>query len=257
VRQKQFPWGVIPRHVDPLRIRKLVVDHTDDAVDLLPGVIGDLSHLIWLDIPRRFVSKLRAGSLPPRLHTLRIAGGGTAALPKALVLPDLKKLLNHRDGMLRFAAGQVAGVRYLSVKLDPRGMLLREVAQMSNVCALEACPISGRDVLETLVKLPLRYLKASRGHLDTIEPLLECPGLTNLWLEDLMRLTSIAPLAGLPALRELMVTYCSKLRLDRSLLRMPALRQLNFFACKDIGMTAVRPEMEALGLDYFIASGTW
>jgi hypothetical protein len=52
------------------------------------------------------------------------------------------------------------------------------------------------------------------------------------------------------------VTYCGRLRLDRSLLRMPALRKLSFFACRDIGLTPLRPEIERLGLEHFLPSGT-
>ena len=195
--KKQFPWGVIPGRVDPCGIRKLVVDHEDQSVDSLPEVIGQLTDLLWLDIPRRFVSRLKPGSLPPKLHTLRISDGGSAAIPKALVLNGLVRLLNDRNGMLKFTASQVPDVRFLSIKLDPGGSLLREVTRMSDVFALEACPISTRDVLQALVKLPLRYLKASRGHLDTIEPIRDCPSLTNVWLEDLDA-ADLPPAAGRP-----------------------------------------------------------
>ena len=126
---------------------------------------------------------------------------------------------------------------------------------MEKLVALAALPFSNRGILEAVARLPLRFLKASRGNLDTVEPLRDCPTLTDLWLEDLTKLTSIASLADLPRLRELSVTYCSKLQLDRSLLRFPALRRLMFFACKDIGLAPLRARDRATRARSFPAVG--
>ncbi len=254
--ERQFPWGVIPAHVDETKVLKLCVNHDDMSIVTLPEFIGRLPNLLWLDIPRRFVPNLVAGALPPTLFTLRIAGGGKVAVPKDLTLAGLEWLWSDRDGMLRFSPEQIPDVRRLNLKLDFGGSLLREIARMPQLIYLEASPISNRGVLETITKLPLQYLKATRGNLDSIEPLRDCPSLTNLWLENLTRLTSLSPLAELPDLSELMVTYCSRLKLDRSMLQMPAIRKLYFFANKNIGMTAIRPELEGMGLEFFLCSGT-
>ena len=253
---KLFRWGTIPRKVDTTRVLKLCIEHEDESVDVLPDVIRTLPNLLWLDMPRRFVPKLKQDAVPPTVRTISLTGGGNVTLPKSLVLPGLQRLIGGRVAVLRFARHQVPDVTELSVKFDPGGSVLREVVGMEKLVSLAAVPISNRGILEAVARLPLRFLKASRGHLDTVEPLRDCPTLTDLWLEDLTGLTSIASLADLPRLRELSVTYCSKLQLDRSLLRLPALRRLMFFACKDIGLAPLRPEIERLGLDHFLASGT-
>lgn len=255
--KRQLPWGVIPGRVDRSKILMLCIHQDDESVTKLPEVVRELPNLRWLDLPRRFVATLEADAIPPTVRTLRISYGGTATLPKRLVLPGLERLLSDRDGMLKFKSEQIPNVVELTLKLDPGGSLLREVVGMSRLRALVVSPVSNRSVLEAVVKLPLRYLKLNRGHLDTIEPIRDCPTLTNIWLEDLMKLTSIAPLTELPNLRELMVTYCSRLQLGRTLLELPALRKLYLFACKEIGMTAIRPEVERLGLDFFLCSGTF
>jgi hypothetical protein len=251
-----LPWGAIPDGFDRSRVLKLVLDHDDKAVVNIPGVIRDLPNLLWLTLPRRFVPQLTEGAIPPTVRTVHVSGGGKAALPKALALPGLTRLYSDRDGMLAFSRDQVPGVDELAIKFDPGGKVLREVLGMRRLIALAALPFSNRGILEAVATLPLRYLKASRGNLDAVEPLRECPSLTGIWLEDLSKLTSIVSLAELPDLRELTVTYCGRLRLDRSLLRMPALRKLSFFACRDIGLTPLRPEIERLGLEHFLPSGT-
>ncbi len=251
-----FPWGIIPPGVDTTRVLKLCVEHCDASVVELPDVIRTLPNLLWLDMPRRFVPNLTQEALPPTVRTLSLTGGRNVALPKSLVLPELKRLIAGRDAVLKFSRHQIPNVTDLGVKFDPGGSVLREVVGMEKLVALAALPFSNRGMLEAVVRLPLGSLKASRGNLDTVEPLRDCPTLTDLWLEDLTKLTSIASLADLPRLRELSVTYCSKLQLDRSLLRFPALRRLMFFACKDIGLTPLEPEIERLGLDHFLASGT-
>jgi hypothetical protein len=253
---KLFRWGIIPRGVDTTKVLKLCIEHEDASVDVLPDVIRTLPNLLWLDMPRRIVPNLTQDAVPPTVRTLSLTDGGNVALPKSLVLPGLQRLISGRDAVLKFARHQIPDVTELSVKFDPGGSVLREVVGMEKLVSLAAVPFSNRDILEVVARLPLRFLKASRGNLDTVEPLRDCPTLTDLWLEDLTKLRSIASLADLPRLRELSVTYCSKLQLDRSLLRFPALRRLMFFACKDIGLAPLRPEIERLGLDHFLTSGT-
>ena len=251
-----FPWAIIPPGVDTTRVLKLCVDDRDASVVELPDVIRTLPNLLWLDMPRRFVPNLTQEALPPTVRTLRLTGGGNVALPRSLVLPKLERLIGGRDAVLKFSRHQIPNVTDLEVKFDPGGSVLREAVGMEKLVALAAVPFSNRGILEAVARLPLRFLKASRGNLDTVEPLRDCPTLTDLWLEGLTKLTSIASLADLPRLRELSVTYCSKLQLDRSLLRFPALRRLMFFACKDIGLAPLRPEIERLRLDHFLPSGT-
>ena len=254
---KLLPWGVIPDQLDPTRVLKLCIDHDDASVDDLPEAIRRLPNLLWLNIPRRFVAKLAEASIPPTVHTLGLTGGGKATLPKSLVLPDLRRLMAGRDETVKFSLLQLPNVEELSLKLDPGGSLLREVVGMEKLVALAALPFSNGGILEAVAGLPLRYLKAKSGESRHGRALaLACGSLTDLWLEDLNKLTSIASLAELPRLRELSVTYCGNLRLDRSLLRFPALRRLFFFACKDIGLTPIRLEIERLGLEHFLASGT-
>jgi hypothetical protein len=251
-----FRWGVIPAGVDTTKVLKLCVEHRDASIAELPKVIRTLPNLLWLSMPRRFVPSLTREALPPTVRTLSLQGGENVALPKSLVLPGLERLIAGRNAVLKFSRHQIPDVSELGVKFDPGGSVLREVVGMEKLVSLAVLPFSNRDILEAVTRLPLRFLKASRGNLDTVEPLRDCPTLTDLWLEDLTRLTSIASLVELPRLRELSVTYCSKLRLDRSILRLPALRRLMFFACKDIGLAPRLPEIEQLGLDHFLASGT-
>ena len=217
-----FPWGVIPAGADTARVLKLCVEHRDAAIVALPDVIRTLPNLIWLNMPRRFVPSLTQESLPPTVRTLDLEGGENVALPKSLVLPGLERLLAGRNAVLKFSRHQIPDVVEVEVKFDPGGSVLREVVGMESLVSLAALPFSNRGILEAVVRLPLRFLKASRGNLDTIEPLRDCPTLTNLWLEDLTKLTSIASLVDLPQLRELSVTYCSKLQLDRAILCLPA-----------------------------------
>ena len=254
--RKQFPWGRIPDQADPTKVLKLVLNHDDESVVTIPEAVHSLSSLIWLEIPSRFVPHLTAGSIPPSIRALRITGAGSHPLPPALCLPGLERLERSGNTLLKFRAEQLPDVRHLGVRLDPRGGVLREVTRMARLTALDVGPISNRGILESLTKLPLLYFRAQGGNLDTLDPIRDCPTLTDLTLFSLNRLTSIAPLADLPDLRELSILWCKRLVVDQSLLRIAGLRKLSFFACGGIGLDALRPELEARGLEKFATSST-
>ena len=253
---KRFSWGRIPERIDPTKVLRLVLENDDESVVTIPEAVHKLTNLIWLHIPGRFVPHLEADSIPPSIRALVIQGEGTHSLPEALCLPGLERLERQDKAILRFRAEQIPNVQHLSIQLDPRGGVLREVTQMTRLTALDVGPISNRAILEGLTKLPLRYLRLEGGNLDTIDPIRDCPTLTDVSLFGLSRLTSLAPLADLPGLRELSILWCKRLVLDRSLLRIAGLRKLSFFACRDIGLEALRPELEARGLEKFATSST-
>ncbi len=255
--QRIIPWGVTPRNLDLGKILKLCVDHDDPAVVDLPGLISELPNLRWLEIPTRFVARLTSEFIPPSTQTLRITKDDKITLPKTLVLPWLRRLQLVDFATLKFRAEQLPAIRQLGLKLDIGGVVLRELARVPDLEGLSVGPIRRASDLESLLQHPLRFFHPLSGFVDTIEPIRACPSLTNLWLDSLSRVTSLVPLNDLPDLRELSVAHCFRVKLDPSFAHLPALRRLWFAGNRDIGLTAIRPLLDARGLDEFTSYATY
>jgi hypothetical protein len=84
----------------------------------------------------------------------------------------------------------------------------------------------------------------------TLEGIERLGNLKALRVFEFARLTSLEPLTRLPASSALEVSWCYKVANYDVLLRVPRLRQVEFYFCNMKLVAAIRPALEAQGVQF-------
>jgi hypothetical protein len=247
-------WGQIPA-ASACEIKRLRVVAASRALDDLPESIGALEQLEHIEFDKRFLKKLKPGTIPPSVITLRISGEGSATWPKAVSLPHVRRI-NAGSIALRFTYAQFPGLNHITIKLANNAVVLDIVKSYRDLSCLDVVTVNSADFFTSVATLPLRHLGISGGKVDSIVSIGELTKLEWLALNNLPHLTSLTGLARLVDLRELSITYCMHLKDINDILTLRSLRRLSIIGCKDIGLGALRPAIEAMGLEHLDTSGT-
>lgn len=245
-------WDVAPSHpeaVEELRIRARDVD-----VSSLPAWVASLPRLTFLELPIRFLRSLTPAAVPSSLRVLDAGGTGTVTVPRSLVLPGVTFLLSD-TGTLKFTRGNFPSLDRLSLGLDRPQTMLDVVAEYDRLRALHLSSVHADDLFDRIGRLRLEYLGLVNGKLGSLKKIGALGSLRSLQLKNLPKLTELSGLGELEALEELSIGYASALRDVSAIADLPRLRRLMIFGCGRIGVDAIRPTLEAKGLQQLSLGG--
>ncbi len=234
-----FLWGALPRGVTAVKVKRLSFFDSMGSKKELPDNFAEFRSLVCLTIPLHLVPKLPA-TLPDSLRTLIVLSGGTsaAALPKALMLPQVERLFAD-DIKLGFAPEQVPNIRSLRVKVSSAKELAM-VSALSKLEGLQIGPVPDAKFWKLLAKLPLRRLFVMRGGLTNLKGVEVLTNLEKLTIKGMNGLVDVSAIKGLKKLSDVSFDFCANLGDVRFMAAMKALKLITFWGCSDRKQTITK-----------------
>jgi Leucine-rich repeat (LRR) protein len=251
-KERVLRWGETPAAgVGGVRSLRLLAK----AADTLPEGLAGFSDLESLQFGSKLVKQLTPESLPPSVTALQILGAGSATWPRALVLPGVTQL-DSASFTLRFRREQLPALTHLGIKLGKDQARLDLVRSYPELKRLSLTAVNVPAFFDAIAGMPLELLAISGGAIDSVAQVAALPRLERLVLNSLPRLTRLTGLSEAKSLRDLHIAYCTHLDDLSEIPAMPSLRSLHVIGCKEIGLTALRPALEAMALDVLDTSAT-
>jgi len=241
-----FPWDA--RFDDFPSKEDICLSVRSERVDLLnlpPSVIEAQAKIKYLSIPFQLIRHLEF--LPENLETLAVSGHGRIEFLESAQYPQVKRLLTGAN-KIKFTASNFPNLEHLEVSVDREGSMLGRLPQFARlkVLNLERC---SPDVLRTVKKLKLSYLRLNGSSLASVGELGEMKSLTDLWLHNWPKLTDISPVSKLANLEELTLSYCRRIAFVGNLVGLEKMQRFLVWRCNNHILNDMALALREKGVD--------
>lgn len=162
------------------------------------------------------------------LETLNLDGTDKCTIDPALRFESVKRLV-CAGGSVKFSPLSFPNLCHLEIANKPSGQLRRLLPHFPSLVTLMMFPIQSE--LFELAPSSLEYLRIYNGTISDLSGIKRFECLTDLWVQNLPKLTSLAPLVKLSTLRDLSIGHCNHIKDVEILARIPSLERLSIFAC--------------------------